>query len=113
MKLADKLKLIAAAAVVVAGIVAYYELADAHALLRTGAMLGSVIVALVIALSSEPGQSAWAFLRATSREVKKVVWPTNRETAQSTLAVVVIVLIVGVYIAMVDGVLKQILKALT
>ena len=113
MKPADSIKLIAAAAVVVAGIVAYYKLADAHALIRTGAMLGSVIVALGIALTSAPGQSAWGFFQATSREVKKVVWPTNRETAQSTMAVVVIVLILGVYIAIVDGVLKQILKALT
>jgi len=113
VKPADIVKLIVAAIVVVAGVVAFYELADAHALLRAGAMIGSVVMALAIALTSEPGRSAWAFLRATSREVKKVVWPTNRETAQSTLAVVVIVLIIGVYIAIVDGILKQILKALT
>jgi preprotein translocase subunit SecE len=35
--------------------------------------------------------------------VRKVVWPTRRETAQSTMIVIVMVFIVGIYLWLLDA----------
>ena len=39
----------------------------------------------------------------TRTEVRKVVWPTRRETAQSTMIVIVMVFIVGIYLWLLDA----------
>jgi preprotein translocase subunit SecE len=46
-------------------------------------------------------------------EVRKVVWPSRQETLQTTLIVVVMVLIVGIILWLFDMVLMAILRALT
>jgi preprotein translocase subunit SecE len=65
--------------------------------------VAGVIGAAAIALTSESGRSAWQFGVATRTEVRKVVWPTRRETAQSTMIVIVMVFIVGIYLWLLDA----------
>jgi preprotein translocase subunit SecE len=45
--------------------------------------------------------------------VRKVVWPTRQETLQTTLIVIVMVLIVGIVLWLFDLVLMGILRFLT
>ncbi|MEK9786250.1 MAG: preprotein translocase subunit SecE, partial [Gammaproteobacteria bacterium] len=40
---------------------------------------------------------------ATRGEVRKVVWPTRRETIQSTMIVIVMFLLVGIYLCLLDA----------
>ena len=49
-----------------------------------------------------PGQLAWQFAVGTRAEVRKVVWPTRKETVQATLVVIVMVIIVGLYLWLLD-----------
>jgi preprotein translocase subunit SecE len=109
----DKLKLMLAVVIAAAGIAAYYILADASDLVRVLLVVATTIVALGVALWSQPGQKAWGFIRAADREVRKVVWPTRRETVQTTLIVVVMVVIVGVALWLVDMGLVAALAAMT
>ena len=46
-------------------------------------------------------------------EVRKVVWPTRQETIQTTLVVLVMVLIIGILLWLVDMLLLAIVRALT
>jgi len=101
----DKLKLSAAALIVVAGIAGFYLLAEQSVLLRAGVVIVSVIAAAGVALTSEPGQAAWAFAIGSRLEVRKVVWPTRRETVQGTLVVVAMVIVLGLYLWLLDAVL--------
>lgn len=101
----DKLKLVGAALIVVAGIAGFYVLGESSVLLRAGVVIISVIAAAGVALMSGPGQSAWAFATGARMEVRKVVWPTRRETAQGTLVVVAMVILVGLYLWLLDRVL--------
>jgi len=98
----DKLKIAAAVVIVIAGVVAYYYLSDYSPLVRVGAVLASVVIGLLVALSSAPGQAAWEFAKGSRLEVRKVVWPTRRETAQATLSVILLVIAVGVMIWVID-----------
>jgi preprotein translocase subunit SecE len=78
-------------------------LPDASTLIRALIVVAGVIIAAGIALTSEGGKSVWQFALATRGEVRKVVWPTRRETIQSTLIVIVMVLVVGIYLWLLDA----------
>ncbi|HCK76498.1 MAG TPA: preprotein translocase subunit SecE [Gammaproteobacteria bacterium] len=103
MVLPDKLKLLASGLAVVAAITLFYVFGESSALLRALIVVVGVIVAAGIALTSEPGRAVWQFALATRTEVRKVVWPTRRETAQSTMIVILMVLIVGIYLWLLDA----------
>jgi len=78
--------------------------------------LGVLVVAalaVVIALQTHMGKSAAAFMRGSQIELRKVVWPTKPETTQTTLAILVVVLILGVLLWGLDSLLLIGTKFLT
>lgn len=62
----------------------------------------------------ESGPSVWErfrqYLREVSYELKKVVWPSRKETIGSTSVVVVIVLISALFLGVVDLVLSRLVR---
>jgi len=61
--------------------------------------------------------SAWVnqlvgFVREAWQELKKVHWPTRKETYAATVVVVVVVLFFAVYLALVDFALTHAVQAL-
>ncbi len=52
------------------------------------------------------------FLREAKVELKKVTWPDRKVTTASTVVVLAVVFIVGVYLGLVDGVLNQLFHLL-
>ena len=50
------------------------------------------------------------FFRDLKGEVKKIVWPTKEQAKNNTLVVLTIMLIVGVFIALIDLGVTQLLK---
>ena len=99
----DNLKLIAAEVVIIAGIAVFYVFGDMTALLRALIVVVSVVIAAGVALTSPPGKNAWQFTIGTRAEIRKVIWPSRRETMQSTLVVILMVLVVGIYLWMLDA----------
>jgi preprotein translocase subunit SecE len=64
--------------------------------LLVAAGLGLLVLAVgagAIALQTERGQAFWKLVREARVEIRKVVWPTRQETTQTTLIVVVFVLV--------------------
>lgn len=98
----DKLKLVVAALVIIAGIAAFYVMGDQSALLRTGIFIVGLIVGAGVAFTSGPGRAAWQFGVGTKTEIRRVVWPTRRETIQSTMVVIVLVILIGLYLWVLD-----------
>ncbi|HEC13781.1 MAG TPA: preprotein translocase subunit SecE [Acidiferrobacteraceae bacterium] len=107
----DKLLIFVSVLLLGAGIGGYYYF-DESELLRVVVVLVAVIVATFVALQSAPGQAAWEFAKGARLEARKVVWPTRRETTQTTLIVIVGVILIGVYIWLLDTVLSKLVKAL-
>lgn len=64
-------------------------------------------------MMTAPGRVLWQFASDARMEVRKVVWPSRQETLQTTLIVIVMVLIVGIILWLFDMVLMAILRALT
>ena len=108
-----RIKLIASVLLAAGGVAAYYVLEDSSDLVRVLAVVAAVVLALGVALWSQPGQAAWALIREADREVRKVVWPTRRETVQTTMIVIVMVIIVGFCLWLIDMGLVAALSRLT
>lgn len=108
----DKILSVLAVLALVAGIGGFYYFGDLNDLLRTAMVLVAVIVALIIAMQTTSGKSAWEFAKSSRQELRKVVWPTRKETVQTTLVVFLIVLAVGLYIWVIDTGLGAAVKAL-
>ena len=101
----DKVKLAAAVLIVVLGIAGFYYFDEQSMLLRAGMVVVTVIAGLGVALLSGPGQAAWEFAKGARLELRKVVWPTRRETVQGTGMVLLMVILIGIYLWIMDTIL--------
>jgi preprotein translocase subunit SecE len=107
--MADKIKLGFAAALAVLGIWGYYLLADAALVLRVLAVAGGIIAGGAVAWFTEPGRQFAVFAEEATAEVKKVVWPTRKETMQTTAAVFAFVVAMAVFLWLTDKTLEWVL----
>jgi preprotein translocase subunit SecE len=104
--IADKAKLGLALLIVAAGIWAYYWLAESPLVLRLLAVAGGFIAGAVVAWLSAPGRQFMSFALESWAEVKKVVWPTRKETIQTTAAVFAFVVVMAVFLWITDKALE-------
>jgi preprotein translocase subunit SecE len=56
---------------------------------------------------TEPVRRFWHFLQESWVEVRKVHWPTRKETQATTRVVVVVVILVAAYLGLVDFALSR------
>jgi preprotein translocase subunit SecE len=111
--MADKIKIAIALLVLVAGIAGFYYFGDQPAIVRVLMVLGGAAVAIAVGYPTAPGRSLWEFAKASRSELRKVVWPSNKETMQVTLVVVAMVVLVALFLWVVDWGLLKIMTALT
>ncbi len=109
----DTLKLAVSVALVVTGIWGFYFFANISLLLRVIVLLAIAAGAATVAMTSGPGRKLWRFASDSRMEVRRVVWPTRQETMQTTLVVIVMVLILGVLLWLFDSLLMTVLRLLT
>ena len=106
---ADRMKIALAILAVIAGLAGFYLLSQHALVLRIAAVLGGLIVGGVIASLSEPGRRFFAFGRESVAETKKVVWPSRKETIQTTAVVFGFVLIMAIFLWATDKSLEFVL----
>ncbi|SDW08092.1 preprotein translocase subunit SecE [Thiocapsa roseopersicina] len=109
----DTAKLAIAALLLVGGIFAFYFFEGFSVLLRVIGLLVISGAAAAVALQTERGRALWQFASDARMEVRKVVWPSRQETLQTTLIVIVMVLVVGIILWLFDMMLMAILRFLT
>jgi preprotein translocase subunit SecE len=107
--LADKLKVTLALAAVIAGIVGFYLLSQQPLVLRVASVLAGMAAGAAIAWFSAPGQRFFSFSKDAIAETKKVVWPTRKETVQTTAVVFGFVLIMAIFLWATDKTLEWVL----
>ena len=103
---AEKMKLALAAGLVLAAIVAFYLLTKQGQLVQWGALLACLVAAGAVFFTSETGKQLVGFGRDSVREVKKVAWPTRKETVQMTAYVFGFVLIMAIFLWATDKTLE-------
>ena len=106
----DKIKLFLAVLIIAVGISGFYMLAEMPMVVKVGAFIGSLIAAALVAWTSEPGQRFGVYVRESVTEVRKVVWPTRKETVQSTAMVLAFVFVMAIFLWGVDWVLASLVR---
>lgn len=101
----DTLKLLLGAAIAVSGVVAFYYFSQEPEVVRWLGLLAAAVIGGLIALQSAQGRRLWHFGRTSWVEVRKVVWPSRQETTQTTIAVIVMVTLLAIFLWLVDMVL--------
>jgi preprotein translocase subunit SecE len=109
----DTFKLVIAIAILLAGIGGFYYYVDESLLYRVLGLVAIVMVAAGIAITTSTGHAILSFARESRAEVRKVVWPTRQETVQTTLMVVVAVILLGIFLWLIDMMLLKAVQVLT
>ena len=103
---ADKAKLALAGLLVLGGLAAFYLLSSRGALIQWGGLIGSLVLAAAAFLSSESGRQLIAFGRDSWREMQKVVWPTRKESLQTTAFVFAFTVFLALFMWITDQFLQ-------
>ncbi len=101
----DTVKWLLVAVLVAVAVVGNSYFADQSLLYRVLGIVAMALVAGLIALQTEKGASFWTLVKGSRTEIRKVVWPTRQETVQTTMIVVVFVLVVALFLWGLDSLL--------
>ncbi|MBE0624210.1 MAG: preprotein translocase subunit SecE [Burkholderiales bacterium] len=107
--MADNIKLVLAALLLAAGVAGFYYLGESAAIVRLAAIAAGAAAGIAVAWFTAAGQRFLAFLRETVTEVKKVVWPTRKESLQTAGIVFAFVLVMAVFLWLSDKTLEYLL----
>ncbi|MGM0811596.1 preprotein translocase subunit SecE [Thioalkalivibrio sp.] len=106
----DTVKLFAAIALLIAGVMGFYYFAAESMLVRVLGLLAIVGVAVGVAMTTSKGRQLAGFMGNARTEVRKMVWPTRVETTQTTLIVIGVVILVGIFLWLLDTLLGWIIR---
>lgn len=108
---ADKLKWYLAIVVVIAGVVAsLYFVDDFPTVVRVLMVIGGLLLGALIGYNTTRGKEFTRFVKDANIERQKIVWPTRNETFQTTLVVIGLVIIFGIFLFLADTVFSNLIK---
>ena len=107
--MADKIKFSLALVILAAGVAGFYLLSEQAMILRVLAVLVGVALAVVVAWKTEQGQHFFTFANEAVVEARKVVWPTRKETMQTTAMVFAFVVVMALFLYLTDKSLEWVL----
>ncbi len=106
----DVFKLTVSAGILMAAVIAFYWFADQPLLYRVLGIVAAVIVAVIIALTTQRGHALAGFMQDARTEVRKMVWPTRIETLQTTIVVFVVVVLLALFLWLIDRLLTTLIQ---
>ena len=86
-----------------AGIYGNSYFSDESLLYRVIGLLVIAGVAMAIAVTTARGDSAWTMIKGARTEIRKVIWPTRQETTQTTIIVMIFVVVCGLFFWALDS----------
>lgn len=101
-KTLDAVVMILAVVLAIAGVLAFTFLSEESLGVRLAALFGGLILACVVGYFSPTGKSFIGYCRSSYEELRRVVWPTRKETINTTGLVMAFVVAVAFYLFVVD-----------
>jgi len=109
----DTLLLLISVIMLLGGIAGYYYFQDlAITPVRVAVLIAVTLLASWVAAQSQKGAAFFRFLKESDIERRKVVWPTHQEAVQTSLMVIVVVIIISLFLASVDWVIGATVRSL-
>jgi len=110
--MADKIKLGAAILLIVAGIAGFYSLHESAAVIQLAVLLLGLVFAAGVIWTTDPGKRLFIFGKDSIAEAKRVVWPTRKETMQTTGVVIAFAVVMALFLWAVDASLMVVVNKL-
>jgi preprotein translocase subunit SecE len=111
--MADNIKIALAGLIVAAGLGGFYYFGDQPVIVQVAILLIAAMAAIAVFYQTAAGKATWEFVKSARQELRKVVWPSNKETMQVTLVVFAMVVLVALFLWAVDWGLLKGMRALT
>ena len=89
-----------------AGVCAFSLLSDQTLSIRLVCLFGGLVLAVVVAWFSPSGKRFIVYGRESYDELRRVVWPTRKETMSSTGMVIAFVVAVAIFLFLVDALIE-------
>ena len=99
--------------ILVAAVVANSLYSELSVAIRAAAVVVALGVAGLLAYQTNKGKNTVAFAKESRLEMRKVVWPNRQEAIQTTLIVLVVTAVVGLFLFMLDGLLVWLVNLVT
>ena len=96
--MAEKVKVAIAILLMVAGIAGFYYLSENAMVWRVASVLAGLVAAAAVGWTTGPGKRFFVFAQEAVAETKKVVWPSRKESFQTTGAVFAFVVMMAVFL---------------
>jgi len=106
----DKVLWLVVIALVALGVVGNSYYADQSLLYRVLGLVFLAVIALVVAAQTVRGKAFLMLMKEARQEIRKVVWPTRQELAQTTVMVVIFVLIVALLLWLIDSLISWLIS---
>ncbi len=90
----------------VAGVVAFALLTEQPISVRLGVLAGGIVLGVLIAWMSPSGKRLLAYGRQSYDELRRVVWPTKKETLNTTGMVIAFVVIMAFFLFICDKLIE-------
>ena len=99
----DKLRWWLAIGIMIAGVAANLYFVDTYpTIIRVLMVVAGVLIGGFLGYTTPKGKEFARFVRNANIERQKIVWPTKNETIQSTIIVIVMVLVISFFLFMLD-----------
>lgn len=100
----NKIKLLLAFVLLVAGVYGYNVLGTSGKpmIVRILAVLLGLMLALAVMWTTSVGKKSLGFMGESLAEARKVVWPTRKETVQTTMVVFVLAIVMAIILGVID-----------
>lgn len=98
----DKVKVVLAIILLVAGIFAYSFFTEYNIYARLGMFIAGLVLAIGLFAVSEVGKRTFGFATGSYAEMKRVVWPSRKETIQMTGIVFAFVSVMAILLWVID-----------
>lgn len=99
--------------IILAGIIANFYFSNQILAIRLVGWLLLIILAGLVASQTQKGRQAVEFVREAQMEMRKVTWPSRQETVQTTLIVMLMVVITALILWVADSILLWLISFLT
>lgn len=109
----DIMKWVAISLLLLAGIIANIHFSNIAMPVRLLGWLFLIFIVFGIAFKTRLGFKAWGFTQEARTEIRKVVWPTRQETTHTTIIVIVMVVVAGLFLWGIDSLFLWLISMLT
>ncbi len=99
--------------ILIAAVVGNYLYSDLAVVIRAAGVVVAAGVAGALAYQTQKGKSSFAFAKESRLEMRKVVWPSRQEAIQTTLIVLAVTALVGLFLFLLDGLLVWLVNLVT